>query len=70
MNDSTARAGRKSSDLDSSRRVREKAERLLGEFRKAKNSRLQSSESKDNPELVYLEKVIREFETDLKKSLS
>lgn len=69
MNDSAAQTGRGISPADSLR-VREKAERLLGEFRKAKNSRLQSAEGRDNPELVYLEKVIREFETDLQKSLS
>ena len=57
--------GRKPEGADSSRRLRERTEKLLDEFRRAKNFRLQSGKGVNNPELVFLEKAIRDFESDL-----
>lgn len=66
-----AQTDRRTTNADSSRRIMKRTEKLLAEFRRAKNARLQSGKS--NPEIVFLEKAIREFETDLQtlqKSLS
>lgn len=66
-------AYRGTNNADSSRLTMKRTEKLLAEFRRAKNSRLQSGKNKNNPEIVFLEKAIREFETDLQtlqKSLS
>lgn len=70
MGDATAPAGRKTAGTDSSRHLRERTEKLLDEFRRAKNSILQSGKGPNNPEVVFLEKAIRDFESDLQTSFS
>lgn len=51
--------------VDPSRHTMEKTEKLLDEFRRAKDFRLQAGKSEDSPEIVFLEKAIRGLETDL-----
>lgn len=65
MGDSTTPAGRRAAGADSSGHRRERTEKLLDEFRRARNCRLQSGQGQNSPELVFLEKAIRDFETDL-----
>ena len=61
----TAQSERGIAGGDPSRHTMEKTEKLLDEFRRAKDFRLQSGKSGDSPEIVFLEKAIRGLETDL-----
>lgn len=65
MGDSTTPSGRRAAGADSSRHLRERTEKLLDEFRRARSRRLQSGQDRNGPELIFLEKAIRDFETDL-----
>ncbi|HBN81467.1 MAG TPA: hypothetical protein DD433_08835 [Ruminococcaceae bacterium] len=61
----TAQSERGIAGADPSRHTMERTEKLLDEFRRAKDFRLQSGKSEGSPEIVFLEKAIRGLETDL-----